>query len=369
MSHGHRLKAPRDRRTSADVTRTLTVIVPGDIETRTGGYEYDRRLIAALRHRGWSVALRSLDDGFPWPDRAARDQAVEILRGLADGSVVVVDGLALGVLAEEARAEARRLKLVALVHHPLALETGLSAAEQSQLFESERVALSAVRGVVVTSPATATQLERYGVGAADVSVVLPGTERGELARGSGGPGVRLLCVASIVPRKGHDVLLRALARLKDLPWALTCGGSLERSPGTVEALTAFARAEGIDGRVEFVGELSEAQLAAAYDRADVFVLPTLYEGYGMVVAEAIARGLPSVASDTGGIADLLSGEAGIVVPPGEVEPLTSALRRIIAEPDTRTRLAAGARGVRERLATWDAAAGQMEDVIVRVSAT
>lgn len=349
------------------MSQSLTFVVPGDIQTRTGGYEYDRRIIDALRRRGWTVTLCQLGEGFPHPSRTVRAGAAATLRGIASEGVAVVDGLALGVLPDEVLAEADRLRIVGLVHHPLARETGLDPLVTSSLFESERRALTSARHVVTTSPATARALAEYGVSATKVSVVVPGTDRAELAPGSGGHEVRLLCVASVVPRKGHDLLLRALARLKDLPWHLTCGGSLDRDPETAQALATQVKSEEFGRRVELVGELSQAQLSMHYGRADVFVLPTLYEGYGMVVAEAIARGLPSVATDTGGIADLLAGDAGIVVPPGDLEALTEALRRVIADPAARSTLAAGARRVRERLPSWDDAAEAMEAAVLRVA--
>jgi glycosyltransferase involved in cell wall biosynthesis len=324
-------------------------------------------MLDALGRRGWGISLCQIEDGFACPSQLTRSRAAAALHGIEDGSLVVVDGLAFGVLPDEALAEASRLRLVALVHHPLALETGLDRPLAARLFESERRALTAARHIVVTSPATARALADYGVNPTNVSVVRPGTDRAELAVGSNAGDVCLLCVASIVPRKGHALLLQALARLMDLPWRLTCGGSLDRDRATAQAVVAQVRAERLGHRVAFVGELSEPQLAQQYQKADVFVLPTLYEGYGMVVAEAIAHGLPSVASDTGGIAELLAGEAGIIVPPGDVDALTTALRRVIGEPDVRATLATGARKVREHLLSWEDAAAAMETVLLGIA--
>lgn len=344
-----------------------TFVVPGDINARTGGYEYDRRMIDALRGRNWAVTLCQLDDGFPQPSPATRARAAATLHGIADGSVVVIDGLALGVLPDEAIAEKIRLRIVALVHHPLAMETGMDAATVSWLRASEQRALTAARRVIVTSPATARTLTQYGVPTADISVVVPGTDRAGLAAGSGGGAVELLCVGSIVPRKGHELLVRALATLKDLSWHLTCAGSLDRDPAASGALLALVKSEGLERRVECVGELPEPELAARYARADVFVLPTLYEGYGMAVAEAVSHGLPVVASDTGGIAEVLAGEAGIALPPGDLHALTSALRRVVSDPATRTALAAGAARVRDRLPSWEDTSAVMDRVLIEVA--
>ena len=311
----------------------LYVVVPGDLDTRTGGYEYDRRIITGLRERGWSVDVRRLDDSFPTPTSAAREQAAQVLAAIPDGSTVLVDGLALGAMPAEVEREAARLKIVALVHHPLAAETGIDPALAAALETSERRALAASRSVVVSSRATAVRLAHYGVGADRVTVVEPGTDAAPLARGSafsvqlsalgGEPSaishqpreshepldVALLCVATLTPRKGCELLLRALASIPHRNWQLTCAGSLDRDAPTVARVRALLRADGLEDRVVLAGDMDAATLAAHYNRADLFVLPTLYEGYGMAVAEALARGLPVVSTATGAIEDLVLGAA------------------------------------------------------------
>jgi glycosyltransferase involved in cell wall biosynthesis len=349
----------------------LYVVIPGDLDTRTGGYGYDRRIIAGLRDRGWSVHVRRLDDSFPAPTPAAREQAAQVFAAIPDGSTVLVDGLALGALPAEVEREAKRLKIVALVHHPLAAETGLEPARAAALEVTERRALAASHSVVVTSRATAARLTDYGVGADRITVVEPGTDPAPLARGSVGPEpceVALLCVATLTPRKGYEVLLSALAAIPRRNWRLTCAGSLERDAPTVARVRAQLRADGLDDRVSLAGDMDAATLATHYDRADLFVLPTLYEGYGMAVAEALARGLPVVSTATGAIEDLAPG-AGIIVPPGDVHALTDALSRVLGDSHLRTRLATGARRVRDRLPTWDAAAAAMAQALEREART
>lgn len=348
--------------------RSLVLIVPGSLESLTGGYTYDRRMMTALRSRGWSIAVRELDPGFPFPTPVARDHAASVLAGIADGTTTLVDGLALGALPGEIERDAARLRCVALVHHPLAAETGLDPVKAATLEAGERRALGAVRFVIVTSPATADALALSGVERQRVVVVEPGTDPAPLARGSPGGAVNLLCVATLIPRKGHEILLRALAALPDLDWRLTCVGSPDRDPATAERVRERLRADGLGDRVRLAGEVDQATLAGCYDRADVFVLPTLYEGYGMVVAEALARGLPIVATATGAIAELVGDEAGLLVPPGDVAALTVALAQVVAEPRVRERMTQGARRVRGRLPTWEDASGRMEKALERLQA-
>jgi glycosyltransferase involved in cell wall biosynthesis len=350
----------------------VTLLVPGDLATRTGGYAYDRAIVAGLGALGWTVDVCALDGSYPNPTAEARAATARRLAALPDGALVLADGLAFGAMPDDAAREAARLRLVALVHHPLALESGLAPETARALFESERRALQCTRGVVVTSPATVDTVMPYGVGRDRIAVVRPGTPHLAVAHGTRGWNpvrpdrpVALLTVATLTPRKGHDILVAALARLAGLPWHLTCAGSLTMHPPTVAAVGAALDAHGLTARVAFSGDLDEAGLAAAYDRADVFVLPTRHEGYGMVVAEAVAAGLPVVATPTGAIPDLVDASSGAIVPVDDVAALADALGAIVADDRRRLRLAEGARRRRDTLPRWDTAAREMAAALER----
>ncbi|HEY8521363.1 MAG TPA: glycosyltransferase family 4 protein, partial [Gammaproteobacteria bacterium] len=283
----------------------LDLLVPGDLGTATGGYVYDRRILEGLERLGWRTAVHSLDPSFPRPTPAAVRAAKAVLASLPDGRLVVVDGLALGGLAAALAAEAPRLKLLALVHHPLALETGLDPGTARLLAADERDALAAVRGVIVTSAWTARALGDYGVPFGRLRVVEPGVDpvgAGARLRPPRGRGpVSLLCVATVTPRKGHDVLLDALALLRDRPWHLTCAGSLARDPAYAERVRRQIARLRLAPRVSLLGEVTGEALERCYRRADVFVLASHLEGYGMALADAVARGLPVVSTTAGAI--------------------------------------------------------------------
>jgi glycosyltransferase involved in cell wall biosynthesis len=267
-----------------------------------------------------------------------------------------------------AEAHGRRLRLLALVHHPLAAETGLPPARAAALRESEARALAQARGVLVTSAATARLLADYGVPAERVRVVEPGTDPapaaggsrgdcgGDSGGGSGGGATRLLCVATLVPRKGHDALLGALAGLADVPWRLDCVGCPDRDPAWAGRLLELTDALGLSERVAFRGVLPDPALEQCYARADVFVLASRFEGYGMAVAEALAHGLPVLATRAGAADLTVPAGAGILVEPDDPVALRQALRDLLAEPALRRRLAAGARAAARRLPTWGQAA-------------
>lgn len=339
---------------------TLHFVLPGDPATLTGGYIYDRNILSGLRAHDWQVHLHTLDSSFPFPTGAAIDAAEETLAKLAADALVVIDGLALGAMPEVVAKHQERLRLIGLVHHPLADETGLGTRQRRELAKSEMRALFSVRRVIVTSAWTREQLIDDGLPAGRIGVVEPGTEPAAIANGSGGAELTLLCVATVTPRKGHAVLFDALARLRSRRWRLDCVGSLKRDAAAVEALRAQIERTGLVDRVRLLGELTEEALNDCYSSADLFVLASYLEGYGMAHTEALARGLPIVATAAGAVPHTVPSTAGLLVPPGDAEALADALICVLDDQALRDTLARGARAARERLPTWQKACGRFD---------
>jgi glycosyltransferase involved in cell wall biosynthesis len=321
-------------------------------------------MLAELSALGWQPNVVDLGDGFPRPTEAVRAAALARLTAQPPQRPIVIDGLAFGVLPEVARALQASHRVVALVHHPLALETGLSKAEAAALQESERAALAAARHVVATSNTTARILTAdYGVPRERLSVVTPGTDRVETPPRAAGAQINLLAVGAVVPRKGYDVLVAALGALASLPWRLAIVGDNSRSPSTLARLAADIEARGLTGRIELCGAVSAEQLTRHYASADLFVLPSRFEGYGMAYTEAIAHGLPVVGTTAGAIPEAVPLGAGVLVPPDDVASLTATLRRLISSPAERARLSAGARAAVFR--SWRAQAELLARVLER----
>jgi glycosyltransferase involved in cell wall biosynthesis len=342
------------------VIRRIAFAVPGDLSTPTGGYTYDRRIIGELRRLGFGVDVIDLGEGFPRPSAETRAAALAKLAAIPSGVPIVLDGLALGVLPEIAALIGRN-PLLGLVHHPLALETGLAPGEVERLRASERAALASMRTIIVTSRAVARVLVAdYGVSPDVLRIAPPGSEPVACGRGGGGGRsggiVALLSVGIIVPRKGYDVLVAALATLRELPWRLTIVGDRRRDAQQAARLEADILRRGLTARIGLEGALPAEGLAELYAAADVFVLASRYEGYGMAFAQAIAYGLPVIGTTAGAIPETVPAGAGLLVAPDDVPALAAALRLLISDAGERARLAGNARAASNLLPSWAASA-------------
>jgi glycosyltransferase involved in cell wall biosynthesis len=346
------------------VVKSVAFAVPGDLSTPTGGYNYDRRIIEELTALGWQVETLEIGEGFPRPTPEVRTIAGAQLMGLPAGRPIVIDGLAYGAMPDEDKALCERYPLVALVHHPLALETGLRGDEAKALRKSERTALACARHVITTSATTARLLrEDYGVPAERLTVVRPGTDRVAREPHQPGEALKMLAVGAVVPRKGYDVLVEALAKLKDLAWRLVIVGDNTRSPETAGRLEEAIARYGLADRIEIVGPVPSERVNEFYASSDLFVLPSRFEGYGMAYTEAIAHGVPVVGTNAGAIPDTVPAGAGVLVAPDDVEALAVVLRRLIEDPAERERLAAGAREASTSFPTWGESASLFAGVL------
>jgi len=324
---------------------------PGDLAARTGGYGYDRAVIAALPEFNIEVAHVALMGSFPFQSEAEAHAAAHAINAaLAPRDVALIDGLAYGALPEDA-IRAIRAPVLALCHHPLGLEQGLDLARAKALLRSEAAALALAAHVIVTSAHTRkTLIEDFGVSPSAVTVALPGTAPASRAAGSSG-GTTLLAVGSIIARKGFDILVEALAGLQALDWRLRLVGGAP-APETANALARLIEARGLGARIDWLGEVSAEALDGVYDSSDIFVSSSLYEGYGMALAEALARGLPIVTTTGGACADTAPDGAALKVAPGDVDALREALRRMIEDEGLRRDLSEASWRAGQKLPSW-----------------
>jgi glycosyltransferase involved in cell wall biosynthesis len=347
------------------VTRILFAI-PGDIAARTGGYEYDRQILRTAPGFGARIVHLPLQGAFPDPSGSDVAAAVEKINlSLEAGDVLLMDGLACGALPVAALRNIRA-PVIELCHHPLCLEAGLAEARADELRENESRIFAQVAHVVVTSEHTRMTLEgEFGVPAEKISVAPPGTEPAARASGTKTPPT-LLALGSLIPRKAFDILVEALAGLVELDWRLKIVGSRDHAPATATALDALVIARGPAARIELSGERSGDALREIFDSADVFVSSSLYEGYGMALAEALARGLPIVMTTGGAAAETVPDAAALKVAPGDVDALRSALRKIVADERLRRRLSEGAWRAGQCLPRWEDAARIVVDAARKI---
>ncbi|MEE1754587.1 glycosyltransferase family 4 protein [Streptomyces sp. SP18CS02] len=354
--------------------------MPGSVDdpaTPSGGNVYDRRMCRDLPGVGWQVHEHVIAGDWPRPAAAARAELARVLRGSANGAILLLDGLVACAAPDVVVPEAGRLRLAVLVHLPLGEETGLAPGPAAVLDARERTTLRAMAAVVATSRWAADRLvAHHGLRGERVHAAPPGVDIAPLAPGStpgGGPATvpgtvsgtgsapRLLCVASVTPRKGQRELVEALSALTDLPWSCVCVGGLEQDPGYVDQVRGLIAEYGLDDRVQLTGPRHGPELNASYAGADLLVLASRAETYGMAVTEALARGVPVLATAVGGLPEAVGrapdgGVPGALVAPRDPTALAAALRRWLSEPGERHRAKVAARRRRTALAGWESTA-------------
>lgn len=348
----------------------LAFLLPGSLDTPTGGFVYDRYVIEGCRAAGLAPRLLIADGRYPEPDGATLGHAADLIADLPDGTIVVVDGLGLTGLAPVLEPHARRLAFVGLVHHPLADETGVEGADRNRWIERETRALEFTKAVFVTSRTTAQRVSEILVVPKDrIRVVVPGVEdipnldfrTRPRAHGS----VRLLSVGTLIPRKGHDVLIGALADLKALDWQLDIIGA-PRDLGHASSLKALIGLMGLSDRVTLHGAVEHGTLERAYRAADLFVLASRHEGYGIAYGEAVRWGLPVVGTTAGAIPEAVPEGAGRLVAPGDREALRDVLDDLLRTPRVLAELAQGARNAATDLQTWTTTGAAFADHIKEI---
>ncbi len=334
------------------------VIVPegfDDPGRPTGGNIYDRRVCAAMAGAGWDVLVTTVAVAWPRPDPRASADLARVVSAIPDGAAVLIDGLIAAPAAEQLLPHTDRIRMTVLLHMPLA--TALETDHDASARRSERVVLGAATSIVATSEWTRQQLlTRYAIPADRVHVARPGADRvAAQARPVRG---QLICVGVLGRHKGQDLLVEALAELDDLGWHCVLIGSLDRDPDFVEHLQARITGLRYGHRIRFAGVLTGAALSHAYSTADLLVAPSRSETYGMTVTEALAHGLPVLATAVGGLPEALGSTAdgtrpGQLVPPEDPAALAAALGDWLSDERYRHRLRTAARERRLTLRGWD----------------
>lgn len=340
--------------------------IPGDLTSPTGGYAYDRHVMAELPKLGLTVEHLPLPGGFPHPSKTDLAATVQALASVPADAVILFDGLAFSTLPPDIL-HAIRQPIVAIVHHPLSFEPGLTAERQRELKASETAALAFAKAVIVSSRTTRAVLsQEFDLPPERIVIAVPGTVQASRARGSGSTPA-LLSVGAISPRKGYDVLIEALARITGRSWQATIVGSSERDPATAKFLADAIIKCQLTQRVVTTGQVDDQQLDELFDRADLFVLSSRYEGYGMVLAEALARGLPIVTTIGGAAGETAPDGTALKVPPDDSAALAAAIACMLDEPALRRRFAEKSWRVGQTLPGWHETTAIIADALKTAS--
>jgi glycosyltransferase involved in cell wall biosynthesis len=338
------------------------IVVPDGIDDParpSGGNSYDRHICRELGSLGWSVQEHPVPGGWPRPDANALAHLAGVMGRIPDGGVALLDGLIASTAPEVLIPQAGRLRLVVLVHMPLG-------------DRREHDVLRAATAVVTTSQwSRGRLLALYGLTPDRVRVAEPGVDRADLAVGTAAGGA-LLCVSTVAFEKGHDLLIQALESIADLSFQCLCVGRLDHDPAFVENLRRRAADGGLGERVTFAGPRTGRDLERSYAAADLMVLASRAETYGMVVTEALARGLPVIAADVGGVTEALGHTTdgvrpGLLVAPDDRSALAAALRSWLGDAELRRRLRQAARERRESLSGWSRPAAVLDGVLAEAS--
>jgi glycosyltransferase involved in cell wall biosynthesis len=343
--------------------RSVHAVLPAGVDDParpSGGNVFDRRVLSGLAGDGWEVTEHAVTGSWPRPEPSELEALDAVLADLPDGSLVLVDGLVASGAAAVLPRAAQRLRLVVLVHMPFGPDRG------------EELVLNSAEAVITVSDWSRDRLRDW-YGLRHVHVTRPGTDHADSVTGGGrGGGTSFVCVAAVHPGKGHDLLFEALAALGDRAWTLTCVGSLDVDPDHVAALQTQVYARSWERRVTFTGPLAGPALSAAYDAADLCVLASRSESYGMVLAEAVAHGLPVVATSVGGVPEAVGRSSdgtvpGLLVPPDDAGALSSALARWLDDPELRRRLTRSARECSAHARRWQDAVAELAGTLTEIN--
>ena len=331
----------------------FTLAFPGKLTTKTGGYYYLTRILAELPKVGWSGTPLSLGIDFPNPSSKVLANAEKQLSTQPPEIQIIVDCLAWGVMNHCAQNLSTSHKIIPLIHHPLCLETGLSQSESSLLFEKEQEVLSISQRIITTSHDTSQCLQgMFHISKSKIFVATPGTDQAKQANGRQDDKIGLIAVGSVTPRKGYDRLIKVLKILEQLPWQLEIIGDDTLDPKYTESIIQQINELELTQRISLWGALPRSELNKFYDQSDIFVLATLYEGYGMAFTEAMVRGLPIIATGEGAVANTIPKEAGIVVESNDLTQFSSALSILITNSNQRELYGKGAFEAGKKLPSW-----------------
>lgn len=341
--------------------RPAAFAIPGDATQKTGGYIYEWELLRALRRNGRPVEHIELGAGFPDPTSAETEAAIGAMAALPEDTPLIIDGLVFGSIDTAGLAKVKA-PIIAMIHHPLGLETGLSPDRSAYLLQREANNLALAQAVLVPSPHTARILiDQFGVAPDKITIALPGFRPADPIKTPLSPPL-ILSVGLLAERKGHDVLVAALGQIRDLDWRAQIVGKTHDPLVATRLHNQIAELD-LSDRIIMTGLLDDADVISRYRQATIFALATRYEGYGIVLGEALLHGLPIVTCRTGAVPDTVPEGAGILVPVNDAKAFANALRRLLSNEELRQTLATRSREAGKALPSWDDTCAVVDEIL------
>ncbi len=334
-------------------------ITVGDPSRLTGGYLYHAEVFARISRLGISMVQIVASGANP---QVQREAAHGFCRQFDPRpfDIIVVDALAATVCAPGLDRWRAQRPVVAMVHELPSVASNADAASSA-----EAPLLRADVLIAVSAHGQAVLIER-GVPAERIIIARPGANRLRLSPRTTTPPsgpVMVLAVAQWIPRKGILTLVEAWTQLDQRNARLMLIGETDADPAYAAQVRAVIRTTP-HANIEARGPVSDAKLVDMYHRTDIFALPTRYEGYGMVFAEAMIAGIPVIAGAVGPVPGIV-GNGGILVPPDDVPALVQALDTMIGNPYQRQAYAVAARQRAANLPTWEVTTTAFTEALTR----
>lgn len=319
-----------------------------DYARRTGGWVYNSRLAQALagevaRFEDWTVPV-----AFPAIEPEPRADLARRLAMLDGDDLLLSDHLHIADLGP--MLAGRRFRVVSIFHHSSAIEDAANGEAVDR--GPERAGLAVCDAVVVTSQETRAYLQdHYAVQPERVVVAVPGVDRVPRTPAQTAGEPLILSVGAVIPRKRYDYLLDIAAHLPKTGWRWTMVGDPARHPDYVEQLRCRIDVLGLSDRVQLAGAVSDTQLDTLWQEAALFAAGSLYEGYGIAVAEALRHGVPVVTTASGAVAGW-AGEGVVLAPSDDAGTFAARIAALLADEDARRGLADAAWRFGSGLPDW-----------------
>lgn len=310
---------------------TLHFLIPGDINTLTGGYVYDKIIIEGLEKLGYSVTVHQLSNDFPFPSKENLKKCEVVVKNIPTDNPVFIDSLAFGPMHKILLLNRGKNPVIPIMHLPLPKNPNFSKAEQDQFILPEQNALKLAVKIIAVSGFTKQIIMDYGIEASKIEIITPGFSY--LPRKASFPDFpeKILCVGSYLPGKGQLLLVKALAKIRHLKWTLTMCGIQDFDPHYFKKIQSEIETEKLGSRIFVNPPVSGESLSKAYLEADLFILPSYFENFSMALNDALYCGIPVITTDGGGIPFSVPHNMSVIVPKGNENELKQAIEKVLTD--------------------------------------